>query len=118
MEVIEPDGEVRVHPDISSRDVEVELEYVNTVLNLQLTTEDVSRCLDKMGLVTKASTDSTVTLEVPVVRSDILHPCDIVEDIGIAYGYNNLPREVPKTNTIGGPQPLNKFTDLLRGEFA
>jgi phenylalanyl-tRNA synthetase beta chain len=27
--------------------------------------------------------------------------CDIAEDIGIAFGYNNIPRVFPPTNTVG-----------------
>ena len=30
----------------------------------------------------------------------MLHNCDIVEDVAIAYGYNNLTKTIPKTNTI------------------
>jgi len=55
---------------------------------------------------------------VPPLRSDVLHACDIIEDIGIAFGYNNIPRELPPTNTIGKQQPLNKFSDLTRFELA
>ena len=40
-------------------------------------------------------------VEVPPTRADVLHPCDIAEDIGIAFGYNNIPRVIPPTNTIG-----------------
>lgn len=48
----------------------------------------------------------------------MLHPCDVAEDIGIAFGYNNIPRGVVKTTTVGKPFPLNRFTDLLRHEMA
>jgi phenylalanyl-tRNA synthetase beta chain len=62
-----------------------------------------TECAEKMGLIVKSASDDgkTLKVEVPPVRSDILHECDIVEDIGIAYGYNNIPRELPPTNTIG-----------------
>jgi len=55
---------------------------------------------------------------VPPTRSDILHPVDIAEDIGIAYGYNNIVKKIPTTSTVGGEQPLNNLTDLLRDEIA
>ena len=29
----------------------------------------------------------------PVTRSDIMHECDLVEDLAIAFGYNNLHLE-------------------------
>lgn len=47
-----------------------------------------------------------------------MHACDIAEDIGISYGYNNIPTEFPPTNTIGKQIPQNHFTDLIRHELA
>ena len=57
-------------------------------------------------------------VEFPPTRSDILHPCDVVEDIGIGYGFNNIQRVFPETNTVGSYMPNNKFSDLLRQELA
>jgi len=59
-----------------------------------------------------------VKVEVPPTRSDILHACDVMEDVAIAYGFNNLTHTIPKTNTVGQPFPLNKLSDLLRKEVA
>ena len=53
-------------------------------------------------------------MNVPCTRSDILHACDIMEDVAIAYGFNNIRRVVPQTTTIGRQTPLNKLSDLLR----
>jgi phenylalanyl-tRNA synthetase beta chain len=47
-----------------------------------------------------------------------LHACDIAEDIGVAFGFNNIPRVVPPTNTVGKLLPINKFGDYLRMEIA
>lgn len=57
-------------------------------------------------------------MTVSPVRADILHACDIAEDIGVAFGFNNIPRIVPPTNTVGSLLPMNKFSDLLRMEIA
>jgi phenylalanyl-tRNA synthetase beta chain len=54
----------------------------------------------------------------PPTRADILHPIDVIEDIGIGYGFNNIERVFPENNTVGTYQPINKFTDLLRAEMA
>ena len=32
-------------------------------------------------------------------NSDIIHACDIVEDVAIAHGYNNIAKVMPPTNT-------------------
>jgi phenylalanyl-tRNA synthetase beta chain len=55
----------------------------------------------------------------PPTRSDILHSVDVVEDVAIAYGFNNLlPGTVPPVLTVGQPLPLNHFCDQLRDEIA
>ena len=57
-------------------------------------------------------------VEVPITRTDILHSCDIAEDIAISYGYNNIIKKNPSTVCNGYQQPVNKLTDLTRFEMA
>ena len=71
-----------------------------------------------MGLLLTPGEGDSVTVKVPPTRSDVLHACDVVEDIGIGYGFNNIARVFPPTNTVGSFQPNNKFSDLLRAELA
>ena len=55
---------------------------------------------------------------VPPTRHDVLHACDVYEDVAIAYGYNNIERTVPATAVAGAELPLNQLTELLRGDLA
>jgi phenylalanyl-tRNA synthetase beta chain len=42
-----------------------------------------------------------------------------MEDVAIAYGFNNLPRSSPnKSATIGKPLMINKLSDIVRHECA
>ena len=52
-----------------------------------------------------------VLVKIPPTRPDILHECDIMEDAAIAYGFNNLPRTFPPTNTVAQPLPISKLCD-------
>jgi len=54
-----------------------------------------------MGLAVKGFEENSVKIEVPPTRADVLHQCDLVEDIGIGFGYNNIARVFPPTNTVG-----------------
>ncbi|ONK59744.1 uncharacterized protein A4U43_C08F10030 [Asparagus officinalis] len=74
--------------------------------------------LNKMQLQTEQSTsgENFLTVLVPPTRSDILHTCDLAEDVAIAFGYNNVPKSKPDAMTIGGRQPLSVFTDKIRLE--
>ncbi|MFA5247345.1 MAG: phenylalanine--tRNA ligase subunit beta, partial [Candidatus Micrarchaeia archaeon] len=57
--------------------------------------------------------DSAVA-SVPAYRNDIMAECDLVEDIGIAYGYQNFAGRQPPFATIGAKNPTEAFADLLR----
>jgi phenylalanyl-tRNA synthetase beta chain len=51
---------------------------------------------------------------VPFWRADILHECDIIEDISICYGFKKIIPKLPKSATVGQRVRLNKFSDFLR----
>lgn len=73
-----------------------------------------------MSLVSSVSSDNDdeLRVEVPSTRPDILHECDIMEDAAIAYGFNNLPKSFPKTNTVAQPLAVSRLSDLVRREWA
>ncbi len=60
-----------------------------------------------------------IDVHIPPTRADILHQCDIMEDVAIAYGFNRLPRSFPsKSGTVAQPLMINKLTDIVRLEAA
>eukprot|EP01036_Dinobryon_divergens_P027529 gene27529-36323_t len=62
--------------------------------------------------------EGIIRVTIPPTRSDILHAVDVIEDVAIAYGYNNVPLAIPQTLCVGAPLPINHFTDLIRSEIA
>lgn len=96
------------------------VDYVNGCLGLNLSGNDIIQLLKKMCLEdSKLSSDKKkiVTL-IPPTRPDILHPCDVMEDAAIAYGFNNLQKQFPKTSTSGHLQPVNKLSIKVRHELS
>jgi phenylalanyl-tRNA synthetase beta chain len=109
---------VMTTPDMSSRTETVTVEYINRCVGVQFTADQVVSLLVKMMLPAKKLDSDKVLVTIPCIRSDILHACDIMEDVAIAYGFNNIPRTLPKTLCTASAQPLNKLGDLLRREVA
>lgn len=107
-------------PLLSTRRERARIDFCNSLIGIQLTPHDMKILCNKVQLGPAELLDNDQVLEVtvPPTRSDILHPVDIAEDIGIAYGYNNIRKRVPKTCTVGGEFPLNQFGDLLRDEIS
>lgn len=118
VEVEYKDGTITKNPTLKENTFEVELDYTNKLLGLNLSIEDITKLVGKMGLKVISNTEDTFTVSIPVSRNDVLHPWDVVEDIGIAYGFNNIETKMASTLTTGKALPKNKFTDLLRMELA
>ena len=55
--------------------------------NASLGNEDVKTFLYRMGIDSAWKGDK-LELGIPVTRSDVMHECDLVEDVAIAYGYD------------------------------
>ena len=95
------------------------LSYLNQGLGLKEDADSVARLLTRMCLTSHPDpSEENIIVSVPPTRADVIHPCDIMEDYAIAYGYNRIPRALPEMSTTGKQQPLNKLTDLLRLEMA
>lgn len=111
----------RTCPDISPRTMTAEVSYLNSCLGLNKTAEELCTLLNKMMLHAAPSKADSALIDVtiPITRSDILHQCDIMEDAGIAYGFNNLTKTFPDNSfTVAEPYPINKLTDIVRREIS
>ncbi|EFN52909.1 hypothetical protein CHLNCDRAFT_36718 [Chlorella variabilis] len=119
VEVVDALGNTHVYPQLDTRQMEVAVPYINGCIGTDLAADKIAQLLSKMQLTaTPAADGSRVSVQVPITRSDVLHACDVMEDVAIAYGYNNLVKRVPKTVTAGKELPLNQMCELLRGECA
>jgi len=72
---------------------------MNIAAGISLTKEEAITCLLKMGLEQTPGAD--FAFQVPMYRTDILHQCDVAEDLAISYGYHNVEPIMPPVNTIG-----------------
>lgn len=107
-------------PLLSHRSCEANLDEINGIIGINITADKACELSNRMqlGPAVYIKETNTIRVQVPPTRSDILHAVDVVEDIAIAYGFNNIEQRVPTTQTVGAPLPINQFTDLLRAELA
>ncbi len=98
-------------PHLKARPVKLDIEGVKRLLGLNMKDSEIKEHLERMCYGVNLE-DETVL--VPPYRFDILHPDDIIEDIAIAYGYNNFIPQTPKIPTIGGQHPIDEFSHTLK----
>eukprot|EP00210_Caulerpa_lentillifera_P000584 g565.t1 len=118
VEVIDALDSCHLYPDLTNRSMEVSLEYINGSIGVDLSVHEVIQYLQRMTLEVKELDDGVLGVSIPPTRSDILHPCDVMEDVAIAFGFNNIQETVPSFMTRGKELPLNQLTELVRLECA
>mmetsp|Transcript_12417 Transcript_12417/g.23392 ORF Transcript_12417/g.23392 Transcript_12417/m.23392 type:complete len:637 (+) Transcript_12417:104-2014(+) len=110
-------GDKIIYPKLESRKMEADIDRMRHALSLEkLSSTEVRDFIRKMSVPCEVDKKKSniLNVEVPVTRSDIMHECDLIEDLAISYGYNNLSTEVPQTYGGAAEQPVNHLTDLLR----
>ena len=84
------------------RKEKVAVEYINRNIGISESADAIASLLTRMCLKSVVTSNGTsVEVEVPPTRHDVIHACDIVEDVAIAYGYNNVHRTISDTNCVG-----------------
>ena len=103
-----------VTPKLETRIMNLEAGYVNKVLGLRLTVNRIAELLGKAGFGVKRLGKAKVNVQVPCYRIDVMHPIDLVEDIAIAYGYNNIKPLWRKLPTTGCAKPEEGLFNVTR----
>jgi len=80
--------------------MQVSASYINKYLGLELTTSEIKKYLERMRFGVTVTGDE-LDVQVPIYRTDIMHPRDFVEEVAIAYGYENFNAEIPNVSTLG-----------------
>jgi phenylalanyl-tRNA synthetase beta chain len=103
----------KVTPNLIPITMKIDHLYVNKLLGLDLDTVDVASLLTRMGHFVEVRHDQ---LEVQIAphRTDILHPFDLVEEVAIAYGYNNFEPKIPDVATVAQSRKIEDFAGQLR----
>ncbi|ASA77229.1 phenylalanine--tRNA ligase subunit beta [Thermococcus sp. 5-4] len=110
--VVYPDFEVET-PDLTPKSFEVELDYIKKLTGLELSDGDVKNLLERM-MYDVELVDGKARLLYPAFRDDIMHARDVLEDVLIAYGYNEIEPEEPKLAVQGKGDKFVEFEDAVR----
>ncbi|MBI4173931.1 MAG: phenylalanine--tRNA ligase subunit beta [Candidatus Aenigmarchaeota archaeon] len=97
----------RVSPDLAARSMLVDIKYANRLLGTSLSAKEFASLAQRMGLAYRNG-----TVAIPPYRNDIMHGMDVVEDIAIAYGYQNFVPILPAVPTAGGTLLDGRFVRL------
>jgi len=110
-------GRTLERPDFETRTKTVTQDRIESLLGVELEPEEIIDYAERAGLdATRVVTDGGVAFEVeiPPYRVDIIHPLDVVDDIGRALGFNSLEPTYPDVSTVGGRNDRSVLEDAVR----
>jgi phenylalanyl-tRNA synthetase beta chain len=108
------DGSKIVTPSFANSLMSLSVAYTNQYLGLNLKAKQISDLLRTAGFGIAEVNDETVNVIVLCYRTDVMHQVDLIEDVAIAYGFNNIEpvwRDLP---TTGCMQPEQRLLDTAR----
>jgi phenylalanyl-tRNA synthetase beta chain len=82
-------------------------------LGVELDTGAIVGLLERMGHGVRVDGEA-LEVRVPAWRNDVMHPVDLIEDIGVAFGYENLPIGLVPTFTVGAARPIEEQAATAR----
>lgn len=103
-----------ITPDFSPSQMNLRIDYTNKILGLRLTAKQIAQMLLKAGHGIEQADKNQIRVRIPCYRIDIMHQIDLIEDVAIAYDYNNIKplwREMP---TTGRERPEKRLIDVAR----
>jgi phenylalanyl-tRNA synthetase beta chain len=100
VEVSYPDGTLP-RPDFEVETKTVAHERIEGMLGVDLGVEETVDLFERSGL-DAAVDDGAYEVSIPPYRTDVLHPLDLIDDVGRAYGFNELDPRYPDVATVGG----------------
>ena len=97
----------------------VERNLVEGILGNMFTDDQIDAAIKRMGGKYNGEENGLLSISMPRWRFDILHPIDLVEEIAIGHGYEDLSHDVPKAPLTGVPRSdghlRRRIRDALQG---
>jgi len=115
-----PDRELH-RPDFEVKQKSVSHDRIETLLGVDLDPEEVVDLFERSGLDAETDEDEagdlTYDVSIPPYRVDVLHPLDLVDDAGRAFGFNELEPRYPDVSTVGGRHERSRLEDAVRTQL-
>jgi phenylalanyl-tRNA synthetase beta chain len=118
LESVQISGAKNSSPKLEQKKMSVNPSLINQTLGLDLNTSKIISSLKKSRL--DASTKGkNIICTIPAYRFDIFGPMDLVEDVALGYGIQNLEPTLSPSQTLGQKHPnsisLKSISSIMTG---
>lgn len=107
LEEVKISGSKNSTPKLESKKMAVSPTLVNQILGLNLNSSKIISCLKKARLDASLKGKDILCI-IPAYRFDIFGPMDLVEEVALGYGIQNLEPALSPSQTIGQTNPISQ----------
>ena len=106
LESVKISGAKNSSPKLEEKKMTVNSSLINQTLGLNLSTSKIISSLKKSRL-DASSKGTNIICTIPAFRFDIFGPMDLVEEVALGYGIQNLEPSLSPSQTIGNTNPVS-----------
>lgn len=99
-------------PLLKPKKITLNSDLVNGILGLNLSSSMIANCIKK-SRIDAVSTKNKISCIIPRYRFDIFGPMDIVEEVALGYGIENLKPTLPPSFSVGQKNDVTKALDSI-----
>lgn len=99
-------------PLLKTKKMNLDVNLINKVLGLNLSSSAIASSLRKSRL-DAVPKKNKIICTIPRFRFDIFGPMDLVEEVALGYGIENLKPSLPSSTSVGKKHGITKQLDLL-----
>ena len=113
------EGKEQVFPDGNPIEHVLATKLLDGLLGRELSEPELIKSINRMGGRFISRDANEIRVEMPRWRFDILHPVDLVEDIAIGHGFEDLGEDVPRSPMTAKPRSdanlLRRVRESMQG---
>ena len=90
--------------------IDIDSKFINERLGLELSDDDICALLNNVEVHSHSMEEVSgyICIQSPFWRTDLELPEDIVEEVGRLYGFDKLPRQLPRRSIKSTPKNLRR----------
>ena len=100
-------------PEFKTKTLTFEKDLITKKTGLKLSDTQIKSLLTKARYNVKINSKK-IFVEYPAYRRDIFHAVDVIEDLLISYGYNNIVPQKIEMNVVGSQRKEAMLNDFIR----
>ena len=112
VEIVYKDKKV-VTPEFTHKKAHLDPDYCRKILGLDISDKEIIKLLQEARYNARLD-QKKIHVEYAAYRQDIMHQRDLVEDVAISFGYNDIEPQIPTLPTVGSRDKLEDFTNTVR----